>query len=50
MSEFLGNYGFFILLAVMMFACHMGHGAHGGRGRRKDGGDDKDAQSSDHRH
>jgi hypothetical protein len=36
MSEFLGNYGFFILIAVLMVACHFGHGGHGGHGRRRE--------------
>lgn len=34
MSEFLGNYGFFILIALFMMICHLGHGGHGGHGRR----------------
>ncbi len=29
MSEFLQNYGFFILVAIAMLVCHMGHGGHG---------------------
>ena len=36
MSEFLGNYGFFILIALFMVVCHLGHGGHGGHGRRDD--------------
>lgn len=36
MSEFLGNYGFFILIALFMVICHLGHGSHGGHGRRRD--------------
>ena len=36
MSEFLGNYGFFILIALVMVICHLGHGGHGGRGGRDD--------------
>jgi hypothetical protein len=39
MSEFLGNYGFFILIALVMVICHLGHGRHGGhdgQGRRED--------------
>jgi len=47
MSEFLGNYGFFILIALMMLVCHLGHGGHG---RRKDDGENQDARSGDHRH
>lgn len=34
MSEFLGNYGFFIVIALFMVICHLGHGGHGGHGRR----------------
>jgi hypothetical protein len=34
MSEFLGNYGFFLLITLFMVICHLGHGGHGGRGRR----------------
>lgn len=34
MSEFLGNYGFFILIALFMVICHLGHAGHGGHGRR----------------
>ena len=37
MSEFIQNYGFFILIAALMLVCHLGHGSHGGRG--KDDGD-----------
>lgn len=29
MSEFLQSYGFFLLIAILMLACHMGHGRHG---------------------
>lgn len=36
MTEFLGNYGFFILIALVMMVCHLGHGGHGGGGRRDD--------------
>ncbi len=38
MIEFLQSYGFFILIAVLMLACHLGHGAHRGHG-----GDDETA-------
>jgi len=31
MSEFLGNYGFFILIALVMVICHLGHGGYGGQ-------------------
>jgi hypothetical protein len=45
-GEFLSNYGFFILIALLMVGCHLlhGHGGHGGRdeeddeARRKGGG------------
>jgi len=33
MSEFLQNYGFFILIAIVMVFCHMGHGSHGQKGQ-----------------
>ena len=36
MSEFLGNYGFFILIALLMVICHLGHAGHGGHRRRDD--------------
>jgi hypothetical protein len=29
MSEFLGSYGFFILIALLMVVCHLGHGRRG---------------------
>jgi hypothetical protein len=40
MSEFLQNYGFFILVAVLMGLCHLGHAGHG-RSRE----DDRDKRS-----
>jgi len=40
MSEFLQNYGFFILVAVLMALCHLGHAGHG-RSRE----DDRDKRS-----
>lgn len=40
MIEFLQSYGFFILIAVLMVLCHLGHGGHG-RGRD----DDRDKRS-----
>ena len=49
MSEFLGNYGFFILITLAMLVCHLGHGGHDRHGR-KDGREDADEQSSTHRH
>ena len=46
MSEFLGNYGFFILIALLMVVCHFGHGGgHGGHGERKEGESDDDKPS-----
>ncbi len=38
MAEFLSNYGFFILIAVLMVGCHLlhGHGGHGGHGGREE--------------
>ena len=36
MSEFPQSYGFFILIAVLMLACHLGHGRHGGGGDREE--------------
>lgn len=48
MGEFLQNYGFFILVIIMMFACHMGHGGHRGHGGRGRGQDEK--PDGGHRH
>jgi hypothetical protein len=42
MSEFLGNYGFFILIALLMLVCHLGHGGHGGHGERRKGESEDD--------
>jgi hypothetical protein len=36
MSDFLGDYGFFILIALLMIGCHLGHAGHGAQ-RRRDG-------------
>lgn len=38
MSEFLRDYGFFILVGILMVACHLGHGGHGRHGERDDKG------------
>lgn len=46
MSEFFQNYGFFILIAILMLACHLWHGGHGAR-RGRDG--DK-GSSGGHQH
>ncbi|HSC71614.1 MAG TPA: DUF2933 domain-containing protein [Candidatus Methylomirabilis sp.] len=46
MSEFLQDYGFFIVIGILMLACHLWHGGHGGHGKR---GDDK-GSGSGHRH
>jgi hypothetical protein len=44
MSEFLQNYSFFILIAILMVVCHTAHGRHGRRDRqpstRQPGGED----------
>ncbi|MGH7332996.1 MAG: DUF2933 domain-containing protein [Candidatus Rokuibacteriota bacterium] len=48
MGEFLTNYGFFILVALLMVACHLGHGAHGGHPRKRD--NDGDGTTGGHRH
>jgi hypothetical protein len=39
MADFLGSYGFFILIGLLMLICHLGHGTHGRRDkdRGKDG-------------
>ncbi len=53
MSEFLGNYGFFILIAVLMLVCHLGHRGHGGQRDHRGGGrDEKDqeAKTGGHHH
>ena len=51
MSEFLGSYGFFILIALLMVVCHLGHGGHGGHGERREGESDDDKTSGrGHRH
>jgi hypothetical protein len=39
MSEFIRDYGFFFLVAILMLFCHLGHGHHGRRGRDEDGKD-----------
>ena len=38
MSEFLQSYGFFILIAILMLVCHMGHGGGDDREERRRGG------------
>jgi hypothetical protein len=48
MSEFLGNYGFFILIALFMVVCHLGHGGHGRGGTGRD--DDKGPGPGGHQH
>jgi hypothetical protein len=37
MSEFIRDYGFFFVVAVLMLFCHLEHGSHGGKGRDEDG-------------
>ena len=49
MSEFLQNYGFFILVAILMLMCHMGHGGHRGHGRDRNGEGGKSGDGSGHR-
>ena len=39
MGEFLQDYGFFIVVAVLMLLCHLGHGRHG------HGRDDKESKA-----
>ncbi len=48
MTEFLQNYGFFILVAIVMLFCHMGHGGHGHKGR--DESDKGSGGESEHQH
>jgi hypothetical protein len=48
MSEFLGSYGFFILIALLMVVCHLGHGGH--RGRREGESDDDTPSERGHQH
>ena len=48
MTEFLQNYGFFILVAILMLVCHMGHGGHGHKGR--DQSDKGSGSASGHQH
>ena len=36
MSEFLHDYGFFIVIGILMLACHLWHGGHGAHGTRGD--------------
>jgi hypothetical protein len=45
MGEFLSEYGFFILIALLMVGCHLlhGHGGHGGHGEREE--EDKDDEA-----
>ncbi len=52
MSEFFGNYGFFILIALLMVGCHLGHGGHGVHGRRSDDepGQDESPPRGGHQH
>ena len=45
MGEFLQNYGFFILVAVLMVLCHLGHGGHG-----RGGEDDEKRGPGGHHH
>ncbi len=47
MSEFLQNYGFFIVVAILMLVCHLGHGRHG---RGTDDDKDKRSGGGGHQH
>ena len=38
MSEFLQDYGFFIVIGILMLACHLWHGGHGKRDEEKGAG------------
>ena len=50
MSEFLGSYGFFILIAVVMLGCHLlRFGGHGGHGSDRDRDQPLDGRGG-HRH
>ena len=48
MTEFLQNYGFFILVAVLMLVCHIGHGGHGRR--RREEGEEGSGSAGGHHH
>ncbi|MFQ5968711.1 MAG: DUF2933 domain-containing protein [Acidimicrobiia bacterium] len=50
MVEFLQNYGFFILIALLMLGCHLGHGGHGRHGGHKDADTGKDGSEGGHHH
>jgi hypothetical protein len=48
MTEILRDYGFFILVAILMLCCHMSHGGH--RRRGPDGRSDEKADGNGHGH
>jgi hypothetical protein len=50
MDDFLGNYGFFILIALLMVICHLGHGSHGGHRRRNEERDGASSPGDRHQH
>ena len=51
MSEFLSNYGFFILVLVLFVACHAFHfGGHGGHSGGSDRDKDERPGSGGHQH
>lgn len=50
MSEFLGSYGFFILIAVVMLVCHLGHGGPGGHGEKRKGESNDKPPERGHQH
>ncbi len=47
MNEFIQNYGFFVLIAVLMLVCHLAHGSHGGPDKEDR---DKGPRGSGHQH
>jgi hypothetical protein len=48
MTEFLRDYGFFFLVAILMLCCHVSHGGHGRREPEDRG--DKGTGDSGHQH
>ena len=50
MRQFLQSYGFFILVAILMLICHMGHGGHGRHREDEDSDSGRPADRGGHRH
>jgi hypothetical protein len=48
MTEFLRDYGFFIVVAILMLWCHMSHGGH--RRRAPDGRSEEKPDGNRHGH